>query len=101
MRAHVTPHVHQHLVLSVFLTFTNLLGMQWSPIVVLICDSLMMVGGLPIGTAGKESAFHAGDTGDLGLIPESGRSPGGGNGNQLQSSCLENPMDERAWWAAV
>ena len=65
MRAHVTPHVHQHLVLSVFLTFTNLLGMQWSPIVVLICDSLMTVGGLPIGTAGKESACHAGDTGSI------------------------------------
>ena len=39
--------------------------------------------------------------GDLGSIPESGRSPGEGNGNPLQYSCLENPMDEGAWEAAV
>ena len=38
---------------------------------------------------------------DVGLIHESGRSPGGGNSNPLQYSCLENPMDEGAWWAAV
>ena len=37
------------------------------------------------------------NTGDLGLIPRSGRSPGGGNGNPLQYSCLENPMDRGAW----
>ena len=37
--------------------------------------------------------------GDLGSIPESGRSPGERNGNPLQYSCLENPMDGRAWWA--
>ena len=36
-----------------------------------------------------------------GLIPGSGRSPGEGNGNPLQYSCLENPMDEGAWWATV
>ena len=49
------------------------------------------------------SAFicHAGDTGDLGSIPESGRSPGEGNGNPLQYSCLENPMDRGAWQVAV
>ena len=39
--------------------------------------------------------------GDTGLILESGRSPGEGNGNPLQYSCLENPMDRGAWWAAV
>ena len=38
---------------------------------------------------------------DAGLIPGSGRSPGGGNGNPLQYSCLENPMDRGAWWATV
>ena len=37
--------------------------------------------------------------GDTGLIPGSGRSPGGGHGNPLQCSCLENPMDRGAWWA--
>ena len=46
----------------------------------------------------KESACNAGD---LGLIPGSGRSPGEGNGNPLQYSCLENPMDRGAWWATV
>ena len=37
----------------------------------------------------------------MGLIPGSGRSPGGGNGNPLQYSCLENSMDREAWWATV
>ena len=39
--------------------------------------------------------------GDTYLIPGSGRSPGGANGNPLQCSCLENPMDSKAWWATV
>ena len=43
----------------------------------------------------------AGDSGDAGLIPGPGRSPGGGNGNPLQYSCLENPMDRGAWQATV
>ena len=47
---------------------------------------------------GKELACNAGDTG---LIPVSGKSPGEGNGNPLQYSCLENPMDGGAWWATV
>ena len=38
---------------------------------------------------------------DSGLIPELGRSPGGGSGNPLQYSCQENPMDRGAWWAIV
>ena len=50
---------------------------------------------------GKEFACKAGDTGDTGLIPGSGRCPGGGNGNPLQYSCLENPMDRGAWWTTV
>ena len=41
------------------------------------------------------------DAEDVGLIPMSGRSPGGGNGNPLQYSCLENPMDKGAWWATA
>ena len=49
----------------------------------------------------KNPPASAGDTGDAGLIPGSGRSPGGGNGNPLQYSCLENPMDKGVWWAAV
>ena len=49
------------------------------------------------GSVGKESARNAGDTGDAGSIPGSGRSPGEGNGNPLQYSCLENSMDGGAW----
>ena len=49
----------------------------------------------------KESTFSAGDTGVTGLIPGSGRSPEGRNGNPLQNSCLENPMDRGAWWATI
>ena len=48
----------------------------------------------PCGSDGKASAYNAGD---LGLIPGSGRSPGEGNGNPLQHSCLENPMVGGAW----
>ena len=47
---------------------------------------------------GKASSYNAGDPG---LIPWSGRSPGEGNGNPLQYSCLENPMDGGAWWASI
>ena len=41
------------------------------------------------------------NAGDAGLIPVLGRSPGGGNGNPLQFSCLGNPLDREAWWATV
>ena len=54
--------------------------------------------GFPGGSNGKESACNAGDPGS---IPGSGRFPGEGNGNPLQHSCLENPMDREAWEAAV
>ena len=57
--------------------------------------------GLPQWLTGKESACNAGATGDVGSIPGSGRSLGGGHGNPLQYSCLENPMDRGAWWAIV
>ena len=55
----------------------------------------------PNGSAGKESACNAGNIGDTGSVPGSGRSPGGGNGNPLQYSCLENPTDRGAWQATV
>ena len=46
----------------------------------------------------KNPPANAGDVGDTGSVPGSGRSPGGGNGSTLQCSCLENPMDRGAWW---
>ena len=57
--------------------------------------------GLPWWLSGKESTCIAGNAGDEGSIPGSERSQGGGHGNPLQYSCLENPMDRRAWWAVV
>ena len=53
---------------------------------------------LPCGSAGEESARNAGD---LGSTPGSGRSPGAGNDNPFQYSCLENPMNRGARWATV
>ena len=50
--------------------------------------------GFPGGSDGKASAYNVGD---LGSIPGLGRSPGEGNGNPLQYSCLENPMERGAW----
>ena len=50
---------------------------------------------------GAEVKAFACNVGDLGSIPGLGRSPGEGNGNPLQYSCLENPMDGGAWWATV
>ena len=55
----------------------------------------------PGGLVVKNPPANAGDTGDLGSIPGSERSLGGGNGNPLQDSCLENPMDRRAWKAII
>ena len=49
----------------------------------------------------KNLLVSAGHAGDVGLIPGSGRSPGGGHGNPLQYSCLENPMDRGAWRATA
>ena len=57
--------------------------------------------GFPGGSVVKNSPADAGDTRDKGSILGSRRSPGGGNGNPLQYSYLENPMDRGAWQAAV
>ena len=57
-----------------------------------------MTKGFPGGSDGEESACN---TGDLGLIPGSGRSSGEGNGCPHYCSCLENSMDREAWWVTV
>ena len=57
--------------------------------------------GFPDGSVVKNLLANAGDTGDVGSVLGSGRSPGKGNGNLLQYSCLENPMDRGAWQATV
>ena len=60
--------------------------------------SLHMCVGLPVGSVVKNPLANAGDPGS---IPGTGRSPGEGNGNPLQYSCLGNPMDRGARWATV
>ena len=62
------------------------------------CHLAYLTWGFPAGSEVKASASGVGDPGS---IPGSGRSPGEGNGNPLQYSCLENPMDREAWQATV
>ena len=57
--------------------------------------------GIPRWHHGKNLLANVGDTKEVGLIPDTGRSPGEGNGNPLQYSSLENPMDRGAWRATV
>ena len=67
-----------------------------------VCVSVYApTGGFRGGSVSKESTCDMEDTGDVGSIPGSGRSPGGGHGNPLQYSGLENSMDRAAWWATV
>ena len=58
-----------------------------------------LTSGFPGGSVVNNPPVDEGDTRDMSLIPGSGRSPGGGNGNPLRYSCLGNPMDRGAWWA--
>ena len=57
--------------------------------------------GFPGGIVVKNPSSNAGDAGVVSLVPGSGGSPGEGNGNPLQYSCLENSVDRGAWWATV
>ena len=65
------------------------------------CLSSSLLNGLPRWLSGNVSACSARDLRDIGLIPGSGKPPGEGNGNPLQYSCQENPMDRGAWRATV
>ena len=60
-----------------------------------------MLSGFSGGSVVKILPANAGDARDVDSIPRSGRSPGEGNGNALQYSCLKNPMDRGAWWTTV
>ena len=62
------------------------------------CGHLLSIRGFPGGSDSKDSACNAGNPDS---VPGWGRSPGGGHGNPLQCSCLENFMDRGAWWASV
>ena len=73
-------------------------GHNWSDLAAAAAAAEGHQGGFPDGSVGKESACNAVE---LGLIPGSSRSSGGGHGNPLQYPCLESPMDRGAWWAIV
>ena len=60
-----------------------------------------MTGASQVALVVENLPVNAGDARDVGSITGSGRSPGGGNGNPLQYSSLENPIDRGAWWATV
>ena len=77
--------MHPHGVLIWILKYVNLLKPKTSQVALVV----------------KNTPASAGDARDIGSIPGWGRSPGEGNGNPLQYSCLENPMDRGAWWATV
>ena len=76
---------------------TICLSMQETPVPSLVKE-LRSLMDFPGGSDSKVSVYNVGD---LGSIPGSERTPGEGNGNPLQCSCLENPGDRGAWWAAV
>ena len=81
--------------------------MEWSPIEILKGSSIHNLKcqiweetiGFPGGIVVKNQPASAGGTRDASSVPGLGRSPGEGNGNALQYSCLENPSDRGAWWA--
>ena len=81
------------------LTYQTLLELpisQWASKSVFCMSS-----NFPGGSVVKNLPANAGDARDIGSTPGSGRSPGVGNGNPCQYSCLENPTDRGAWWATV
>ena len=98
-----------------FSTMKN--GQKDSSAIILPCFSLKISGDVFIFTVIEGAYWHerasqvvlvvknlpanAGDVRDTGSIPGLGRFPAGGHGNPVQCSCLENPMDRRAWWAIV
>ena len=57
--------------------------------------------GFPVGASGKEPRASAGDKRSAGLVPGSGRSPGGGQGDPFQYSCVKDAMARGVWWATV
>ena len=93
----------------IYCFFGRFLFLNTIPIIVLLKTVTKLHGWIfktlsisfPCFPGGSEVKASARNAGDLGLIPGSGRSPGEGNGNPLQYSCLENPMDGGAWWATV
>ena len=80
------------------------MALPFSPslrILKLFNNCYLITGASQVAIVVKNPPPNAGDAGNMGSIPGSGRSPGVGNGYPLQYSCLGNPMDREAWWATV
>ena len=92
--AHICLSIYQLKGIWAVFTFCLLWIVLWWTCMYLYTSLGIFPGSLEV----KASACNVGD---LGLIPGTGRSPGEGNGNPFQYSCLENPMDEGTWWATV
>ena len=82
----------------IILIYNSLLISAYSKVTKYIYNVTM---GFPDGSVDKEASCNARDTGDVSLIPESGRSPEGEKGNPLQYSCLENSMNRGTWQVTV
>ena len=88
-----------HMIMRVSKQYTYNHSIPRQPLVLIFsakCNGLS-----PGGSVVKNLPANAGDTGDVGSVPESGRSPGVGNGNPLQHSCVGNSTERGSWWAAV
>ena len=92
LKCHLPSHFH---VISLH-AHTHTHTLSFLPLFPSLFTSLILTMDFPGGSDCKASAYNAGD---MGSIHGSGKSPGEGNGNPLQYSCLENPMDREAWWA--
>ena len=100
MRIPAVPHPGQHLVFPIFFHFRILIYVEYHLISVfkkrfIIYWSIVDLQCYVSDVQQSDSVVHI----HMGSIPGPGRSPGGGHGNPLQYSCLENPMDRGAWWA--
>ena len=95
---HVCTHTGTHVVISHSLYSYRMPAVHWVKQRTVLVPTRR---GFPGGAGGKEPFASAGDIRDTGSIPGSGRSSGGGHGNPLQYSCLENPVDRGAWQATV
>ena len=89
---YIYTHTHTQFIMSIYIDID---------ISTYLYLSIYLYIGLPGGAVVKNLPVNAGDVGNTGLIPWSGRSPGVGNDNPLQYVCLENSMDSGAWQATV
>ena len=85
--------------MTVYLNFCHSPQTHHAPYIITL--PVTQVSGFPGGSVVKNPPASAGDARDVSSISGSGRSPGVGNGNPLQYSCLGNPMDRGGWWAIV